>query len=488
MSATRTVPTMQTFRLGADVVDIDVLVADARDRFHLEFADGVEDALRANSALAAALSAEGVAYGRTTGVGANRDVPADDHDGGHGLRLVRSHSTGHGDDLGEAVARGTMVVRLAQLSIPGSGIPFEVVDALRRAANDGRTPVVREFGAMGTGDIAPLAELALCLLGERPWRDGTVAQYLDHVEGSGALSFISSSAATLALAAHGAVAVRSFMDASLRVAALGAAAVHSNPQQWSPGAVATRPSPGVDRACRAMREVLDGGTWRPARTQDPLSWRVIPFLAGPALDVADDLAAELRSAIGAGAENPRYTEQGVVHHGSFNLTSVGLRLDVVRLALVQWSSASLARLVKLNDPAYTDGGRFLAEGPAGSSGLMVLEYTAGSALETVRTLADPTSRHTASISLGTEDHATFATRGAAALVEQVKAARVVAACELVAAVRAARRREQSELGEGVRSLLAACDELPTSTDDRPLVDDLDLAVRIVEQLGRAAWV
>jgi histidine ammonia-lyase len=479
---------MQTFRLGADVVVVDVLAADTRQPFHLEFADGVEAALRANAALAAALAAEGAAYGRTTGVGANRDVPADDHDGGHGLRLVRSHSTGHGDDLGEHVARSTMLIRLAQLSIPGSGIPFEVVDALRRAANDGRTPVVREFAAMGTGDIAPLAELALNLLGERPWRDGTFAAYLEHIEGSGALSFISSSAATLAVAAHGALAVEQFMAGSLHVAALGAAAVHANPQQWSLGAVATRPSPGVDRAGRAMRDVLDAGRWAPVRTQDPLSWRVIPFVAGPALDVVGELAAELRSAINAGAENPRYNADGVVHHGSFNLTSLGLRLDTVRLALVQWASSSLARLVKLNDPAYTGGGRFLADGPAGSSGLMVLEYTAGAALETVRTLADPTSRHTASISLGTEDHATFASRGAVVLDEQVRAARVVAACELVAAVRALRRRDPAEMSDGVRSLLDACAALPTSTDDRPLIDDLDLAVRIVEQLGSAASV
>jgi histidine ammonia-lyase len=479
---------MQTFRVGADIVDVDVLVADAADPFQLVFADGVEAAVRANSVLAAALAAEGVAYGRTTGVGANRDVSADDRDGGHGLRLVRSHSTGHGADLGVAVARGTMLIRLAQLSIPGSGIPFEVVDALRRAANDGRTPVVREFGAMGTGDIAPLAELALCLLGERQWRDGETVAYLDHLDGSGALSFMSSSAATLALAARGAAALDVLLAGSLRVSALGAAAVHANPQQWSVDAAATRPSPGVERACAALRAVLDAGAWTPARTQDPLSWRVIPFLAGPALDVASELRTELRSAMGAGAENPRFTEHGVVHHGSFNLTSLGLRLDTARLALVQWSSSSLARLVKLHDPAYTDGGRFLADGPAGSSGLMVVEYTAGSALETVRTLADPTSRHTTSISLGTEDHASFATRGAVALLEQVQAATVVVACELVAAVRALRQRDLAVMGSGVRSLLAACDELPASTDDRPLVDDLDVAVRIVEQLGRAASV
>lgn len=488
MTAGPTVPGMKTFRLGADAVDVAVLMADSISPFHLEFADGVEAALRANAHLAAALAADGVAYGRTTGVGANRDVAANDVDGHHGLRLVRSHSTGHGPDLGEAIARGAMLVRLAQLSMPGSGVPFELVDALRRAANDGRTPMVREFGAMGTGDIVPLAELALCLLGERPWRHGEVVRYLDHIDGSGALSFMSSSAVTLALAARGSAALDVLLVGSLRVAALGAAAAHANDQHWSIEAAATRPSTGVATACAVMRAVLDGGTWVPARTQDPLSWRVIPFVAGPALELSAELRHEVGAAIGATAENPRYLPQGVVHHGAFNLTSLGLRLDAARLAVVQWMSSSLARSVKLHDPEYTSGSRFLADGPQGSSGLMVLEYTAGSALETVRTLADPTSRHTTSISLGTEDHAPFATRGAVALIDQVRAATVVAACELVSAVRALRRRDLREMGDGVRSLLSVCDELPTSTDDRPLIDDLDVAVRIVEQLGRATSV
>ncbi|MEY2753649.1 MAG: hypothetical protein RJB65_7, partial [Actinomycetota bacterium] len=146
---------------------------------------------------------------------------------------------------------------------------------------------------------------------------------------------------------------------------------------------------------------------------------------------------------------------------------------------------SLARLVKLMDPAFTGLGRFQAEGPAGSSGLMVLEYTAGSALETVRTLADPSSRHTISISLGTEDHASFATRAVLAAREQVRAARVVVACELLAVVRALRVPEGVTLGAEAERLLATCASLPTGRQDRPLVDDIALADALLDELGRS---
>lgn len=435
---------------------------------------------------AAVAAGEHVTYGRTTGVGANRNTAADDEDGGHGLRLVRSHATAAGRDLGADVARAAMLIRAHQLAAPGSGIPVAAVDALVAAAGDGRTPVLREFGGMGTGDITGLAELALCLLGERPWRDGTCATYLGSLDASGALAFMSSSAPTLAVAALGTASLAGLLEQSVVVAGLSAAAVRANGQQWSAAAVATRPAGRVADVASTLRHLAGGDGAAAARTQDPLSFRCIPFVAGPALDVAQELTVEVGHCIAARAENPRFADGAVWHHGSFMLTSLGLRLDAARLGLVQWASTSLARLVKLHDPQYTGGANFLAAGPAGSSGTMVLEYTAGSALETVRHLADPSTRHTTTISIGTEDHATFATRGAVALREMVEAARVVVACELIAAVRALRAAPPDRLTAGVRDALAQCGDLPVATADRPLVDDVALAVGALPHLAAVA--
>lgn len=444
-----------------------------------------EAALRDAAHEAAVAAARGGAYGRTTGVGANRNVTADDADGGHGLRLVRSHAAAGGPDLGEAIARAAMLIRAHQLSIPGSGIPVEVVAALVDAVNDGRSPLVRSFASVGTGDIAPLAELALCLLGERPWRDGDTARYLLHLDASAALAFMSSSATTIATAAVAVHRLAELADASLVTAALGSLAISANREQWSPTAAATRPSAGVEHVCSVLRRLTDDARYQKPRTQDPLSWRCIPFIAGPLVEVLDEAVAEIDRAIDARAENPRYDAGGVFHHGSFTLTSLALRLDTLRLAITQWASSSVARTVKLNDPAYTGGRPFLADGPAGSSGVMVLEYTAGSALETVRTLADPTSRHTLSISIGTEDHASFATRGAVAALDTVDALRTVVACEFVTAVRAL-RASSHDIGEPARAVLAACAPLPTDTVDRPLVDDLVVAADLLPTLASFA--
>lgn len=462
------------------------VAADARERVRVSLAPRVVEALRASAEEAATAAAAGAAYGRTTGVGANRDDPADDADGAHGLRLVRSHATGAGPVLSEAVGRATALVRASQLSSAGSGIPVDLVEALVASLNDGRAVTVRTFGGIGTGDITTLSELALCLLGDRPWSDGATHRYVQRVDAAGALAFMSSSAPTIAVAALGVHELDLLARASLPIAAMAAIATRANRQQWSEVAAATRPSPGVAAAAEVMRRYAGDAPYVHARTQDALSFRCIPFVAGPWLDAIDELVAEVDRVIAAGAENPRYADGGVHHHGAFMLTSLALRLDAARLATTQWASTSLARLVKLHDLASTGAARFLAGGPSGSSGTMVLEYTAASALETVRTLADPTSRHTTVISVGVEDHATFATRGAIALRESIDAAATVLACELIAAVRALRGASPSVHGPAAAELLEVCAALPAEESDRVLVDDVAIAVGLLPVLATLA--
>lgn len=474
---------MHRLVLGADIVRTDTLVTHAAHPFELAITDGVEVALRRCAAESEDAAASGAAYGRTTGVGANRNVQADDGDGAHGLRLVRSHTAGGGVDLGDDIARATMLVRSHQLSHPGSGIPYEVFDALVRATADGRAPLVRGFGGVGTGDITVLGELALCLLGERPWRDGARVRYLDDIGANAALALMSSSAPTLAIAALAAHEMRTLVDASAVAACLGALAIRANPQQWSPIAAATRPSAASSAVATRMSRLLDDSTWTAARTQDPFGWRSMPFILGPAQHAGEALVAEIDRAIDAGAENPRFVDGGVWHHGAFHHTSVALALDTYRLALTQWLTTSVSRMVKLNDPAYTGQERFLASGPAGSSGSMVLEYTAASALEDVRHRSHPVTLDTTSISVGTEDHGSFAWRGAIALRESIDAVRTLLACELVTAVRAVRGATDVTLGPSALAVLEVCADLPPPGGDRALVDELALATQVLPHLA-----
>ena len=472
---------MHTF--GKDTLTVDDVVRLSIGTETFLLSNDARSALEANMAESVAASATGAAYGRTTGVGANRNVAADDSDGGHGMRLVRSHAAGGGAPYSHDIARAAMIVRAHQLSRPGSGIPVNVVTGLIEGLNAGKAFSFREFGGVGTGDITALGELALCLLGERSWLDGSTSHHVESFDASAALAFMSSSAPTLGLASHAAARLSTVVRASLVAATMGSVAIRANRQQWSEVAQSTRPSAGVEECMVVMRRLLDGSDYVQARTQDPLSYRVLPFVFGPLLESLGRVVDETNRTIDARIENPRFANGAVWHHGAFNLTSVALAFDTLRLATCQWLSSSLARVVKLNDPAYTDQERFLATGPSGSSGVMVLEYCAASALETVRTLADPSSRHTTNISISTEDHAPFASRSVAATFDMIDAVETVVACELLTALRALRGAHNATIGSSLAEVRDLCGPLGSDTMDRQLIDDVIAARAMLESVA-----
>jgi histidine ammonia-lyase len=184
----------------------------------------------------------------------------------------------------------------------------------------------------------------------------------------------------------------------------------------------------------------------------------------------------------ASAENPLFTDSGSWHHGGFHHVGLALALDQLRLALVQAASLSLARLTKINDPAITGLRQFLADGPDGSSGTMVLEYAAASALADLRQWAQPASLGQTVLSLGVEDHASFAWQAAIATRSSMSALRTILSCELVAAVRATRLREAPPRGHPLEELLTRSDSLPDIAHDHVLVDDLRAADSVLDTL------
>ena len=136
-------------------------------------------------------------YGRTTGVGANRHAVIDaDAADEHGLRLLRSHAGGTGDPLPDTVVRAAMLIRLNQLAAAGSGVHPRMMTALQTALGVGAVPLVHARGAIGTGDLTAMAEIALTLAGIRPWAVGSLDPVA--ISPGDALAFVSSNAVTLA--------------------------------------------------------------------------------------------------------------------------------------------------------------------------------------------------------------------------------------------------------------------------------------------------
>ncbi|GAA0464925.1 aromatic amino acid ammonia-lyase [Streptomyces olivaceiscleroticus] len=418
-------------------------------------------------------------YGRTTGVGANRHAVVDpDTADQHGLRLLRSHAGGSGEPLPDDVVRAGLLVRLNQLAAAGSGVHPRLLHALETALREDALPSVHARGAIGTGDLTTLAEIALTLAGERPW----AKRSLDPVPISpgDALAFISSNAVTLAesvLAWHD---LRRLLRASHVITALSYRALGGSPEAFSEAVHAARPHRGSLYCAAEMRRILALGADAPAgrRLQDPFGLRAFPQVHGPALDAADTLERVLTIDVNAAAENPLIDIDGeqIHHHGQFSTAYLALALDGLRAALHHAAELSAARLSDLVEPDLTGLSPFLAAGPAGSSGIMILEYVAHDALGRLRHAAAPVTLGTAVISRGLEDHASFSTQAARSTTSAVAAYRTVLACELIGAVRALRLSgEELPAAPVARALAAAAERLPHIEEDHPLSGEIEAA-------------
>ncbi|WP_030324980.1 aromatic amino acid ammonia-lyase [Streptomyces sp. NRRL B-3229] len=476
------------------------------------------------------IAATGRVYGRSTGVGANRneDVPTDAA-AEHGLRLLRSHAGAIGEELPARQVRAMLAVRANQLLAGGAGLRPTVVTALCEALENGAYPVVNEFGSVGTGDIAALAQAGLALAGEHPWREagnagtdaggqraewaavdgrgaavvGASPSAAEHPEpwrsasgapepqpldNNDALAFISSNALTLGQAALALHELRGLVEATQVVAALSLLAVDGSHEAYAAPVHVARPHRGSAEVARRMRQLI-GAEDRPTpplgRIQDPYGFRCLPQIHGPAHDAADALEEVLAIEINAAAENPLISPEDMAayHHGGFYQAQLALALDHFRLALTQVARLSTSRLSTLNEPAFTRLRPFLADQEPASSGVMILEYAAGAALGDLRAFSAPASLGHAVLSRGVEEQASFASLAARQTLRACGAYRLVVGCELVAAVRALRQRDlRPEPGLAVsRALELAETVLAEDPADRPLTGDVTAAAALLDR-------
>ena len=457
----------------------------ARDGTPVAVAEaGLERARRARDAVRAAMEIQPV-YGRTTGVGANRSIEV--QDGGHGLRLLRSHAGGAGPLLAAPLARAMLVVRLNQLAAGGSGVDPALLPVLADVINRGLIPPVRTVGAIGTGDLGALASTALCLIGERPWLGG-LGEVLPPfaLDPADALAFMSSNAATIGEAALAAADLTELIAVTPVVAALSFLVVRGCAEPYSVAVQQARPHRGQAEVAAHMRTLLAGQDVHAARIQDPYGYRALPQVHGPAVDAVRSLREVLTVEMNAAAENPLIDAASgqVIHNGNFYTAYLGLALDSARMALFQTAALSTARLGTLVEPAMTGLRPFLASSVPASSGVLALEYVAHSALADIRRLASPAALGTAVLSRGLEEQANFSTQAARAATDTVAAHRIVLACELVAAIRGLRLRHLVPAAGPLRDAYElAAPALDTRIGDRPLDADIDAAEGLLTTLA-----
>jgi histidine ammonia-lyase len=446
----------------------------------------------ARETIAALLQSGEALYGASTGVGALRDHRVAESERERlQWNLLRSHAVTAGEPLTREQVRAAMTVRANQLGAGGAGVVEGLLTGLVRALNDGITPLTGSLGAIGTGDLGTLAEIALALLGEgHAWVEGELLP-APAVCGPvtlglrDALGFISSNATTLGWAALVWSDARTLQDAWLATAALSFEAVGADPRVFDRAVQAGRGSPDQAAVAARMRELLDGYA-RPVRdsplpVQDPYPFRVL----GPVDGVPHGAMAALEEVIAREAnsrsENALIDDCSAWPNGNFHGAELAAAVDRVRAALAQSASLIAARVSTLLDPRFTGLPQFLALAPGTDSGAMIVEYLALDAAAEVRSLADTVATQSVTASTGVESHASMSATSVRRAEQQLDPLRVLVACELVLALRAMRLAARAPSGAGARRLYAAASALPTELADRTLSPDIEAACDVLRR-------
>jgi histidine ammonia-lyase len=465
-------------------------------REHVTISPSVRPRISASRELIEQIVArDAVVYGVNTGFGKLSDVrvPASEL-GQLQLNLVRSHACGIGPPLSEAEVRAMILLRANVLTLGCSGIRWEVIEFLCEMLNRGVHPVVPEKGSVGaSGDLAPLAHLALSVIGEgevffqgqRMPGDEALRHAklkplrLEAKEGLALLNGTQAMHATGGLALLRAKRLAQVADIS---GAMSLEALKGTPVAFDPRLQDARPHPGQKAVAEHLVSLMEGSEIRMShltddpRVQDAYSLRCIPQVHGAvrgALAHCEDiLLIESASA----TDNPLvFAETGdVISGGNFHGAPLAFAFDYAAIAITDLMSMSERRTDRLVNPDKNEGlPAFLVRRPGVESGFMIAHVAAASLVNEARVLAHPASVDNITTSGGKEDHVSMGMTSALKLRSIVDLAENLVAIELLAAAEGLEHRRPLKAGYGVESAFGVVRKIaPALTQDRALSGDI----------------
>lgn len=431
-------------------------------------------------------------YGISTGLGKLSSVTVDrcnlpelQHN------LVRSHAMGVGPPLGEEAVRGMLLFRANSLLRGCSGVRPQVIELLVGCLNAGVVPVIPEQGSVGaSGDLAPLAHLALVLMGEGRARWGgeeflggealaragleSVAP-LAPKEG---LALLNGTAYMLSLAFCAWNTTHRALDVALRTAALSFEALRGRTEPLDERVHAARPHPGQARVAATLRDLLRESRLVNTVTgdvQDPYSLRCLPQILGPSVEALEIAGQRLELEMNSATDNPLVFPDGTaLSGGNFHGQILALMAELLTMATAEVGTSCERRIALLLSAGDRGLPEFLTRRGGLHSGLMIAQYSAAALVAENRVLCHPACVDSVPTSGGKEDHNSMGS------VSAWKALRVAdnvcrqVALELVCAAQAA------ELA-GVRELSPAGKELwervrgisPPLGEDRSLAGEVE---------------
>jgi histidine ammonia-lyase len=466
----------------------------------------VRDSRRAVDALLARGEDAPAVYGINTGFGALSETRIRSEDLKALQRnLVRSHATGVGPDLPVAVVRAMMVLRAQVLALGHSGVREVVVDTLVAMLEAGVHPRIPSQGSVGaSGDLAPLAHLALAMLGEgdvitREGRREPAADALARakiaplvLEAKEGLSLINGTQYMAGIGALALLSAERLAQAADVAGAMSLEALMGTRTPFDPRLHALRPHPGQKRVAENLRGLLGeseiGESHRDCgRVQDAYSLRCMPQVHGASRDALAWVRGVLEREVNSVTDNPSVfvvgEEMSVLSGGNFHGQPLALALDLAAMAVAELGNISERRVEQLVNPALSSGlPPFLAAGSGLHSGFMIAQVTSASLVSENKVLCHPASVDSIPSSAGREDHVSMGSISAKKLAEVVVNVRHCLAIELMVAAAGVDQRAPLRPSTGVSAALACLREHVRPMDgDRVLYTDIEAIAALLEE-------
>jgi histidine ammonia-lyase len=488
--------------LDGETLSLEEIRDVARGGVHVELApEALARVERARALVDRVAAGEAAAYGINTGFGTLAEVRIDRKD----LRtlqrnLLLSHAAGVGTPLPVPEARALLLLRCNVLAKGYSGIRPRTLQLALDMLNRGVIPVVPERGSVGaSGDLAPLAHLALVLIGEGEAfvgterllgraalaRAGLEPVVLEAKEG---LALVNGTQAMCAVGALALLRGEALTEVADLAGAMTLEGLLGSHRPFIPPIQAVRPHPGQTAVAEHLRALLRDSEIVVShadcsKVQDPYSLRCMPQVHGAVRDGLSYGRRVLSIEVNSATDNPLVFpgEDLIVSGGNFHGQPVSLALDVLAIACTQLSAISERRVEQLVNPALSGLPPFLAKNSGLNSGFMIAQVTSAALVAESRVLSHPASVDSIPSSAGREDHVSMGMTAALKARQVVEFTRSCLAVEVLVAAQALDFRKPLRAGRGVAAAHAAVRQVvPSMEEDREIHRDIEAVSALID--------
>ena len=457
--------------------------------------ESLEKARASREAVDKIVAGNRTVYGINTGFGKFSDVKIEEENVAElQLNLIRSHACGIGDYFPKTVSKTMMLLRLNALIKGHSGVRIEVIEMLTALINHNIIPVIPQQGSLGaSGDLAPLAHLALVLVGEGKVFDESnglvdslkVLNKYDikpiNLQAKEGLALINGTQAMTAMGVINYILAEQLAFDSEWISSMTFESLEGITDAFMPETHEARGFPQQTAVAKRMLNRLEGSklTTRQGekRVQDAYSLRCIPQVHGASWQVLDYVKEKLEIEINAATDNPLIFDNGkmVISGGNFHGQPIGFAMDFLKIAIAELANISERRTERLVNNQLNGGlPAFLSPEPGLQSGAMIMQYVAASLVSENKTLAHPASVDSIPSSANQEDHVSMGTIGSRHATSIIKNSRRVLSIEAICAMQALEYKGVERASEKTQRKWSLVNEIvPSLKKDRAFHQDID---------------